>query len=113
MRVYQEESFGPLASVVMVDGPQEALRVADDNDYGLSSAIFSRNVTVALDLAKRLNAGMSHINGTTLDDEAQIPFGGGQRQRLWPVGRRDRDRRAYRASVDHDRRPVGTSLSDL
>ena len=76
MRVYQEESFGPLASVVIVDGPQEALRVANDNDYGLSSAIFSRDVTLALDMAKRLNVGMSHINGATLDDEAQIPFGG-------------------------------------
>ncbi|PRX10909.1 UNVERIFIED_ORG: vanillin dehydrogenase [Martelella mediterranea] len=76
MRVYKEESFGPLATVVIVDGREEALRVANDNDYGLSSAIFSRDVTRALDLAKRLNAGMSHINGTTLDDEAQIPFGG-------------------------------------
>ena len=46
------------------------------NDYGLSSAIFTREVTLALDLAKRLNVGMSHINGTTLDDEGQIPFGG-------------------------------------
>ncbi len=76
MRVYHEESFGPIATVVIVDGPDEALRVANDNDYGLSSAIFSRDVTRALDLARRLNAGMSHINGTTLDDEAQIPFGG-------------------------------------
>uniref|UniRef100_B0T6H7 Salicylaldehyde dehydrogenase n=1 Tax=Caulobacter sp. (strain K31) TaxID=366602 RepID=B0T6H7_CAUSK len=76
MRVYQEESFGPLASVVFVDGPEEALRVANDNDYGLSSAIFSRDVASALELAKRLDVGMCHINGTTLDDEAQIPFGG-------------------------------------
>ena len=76
MRIYQEESFGLLASVVLVDGPEDALRVANDNDYGLSSAVFSRDVTLALDLAKRLNAGMSHINGATLDDEAQIPFGG-------------------------------------
>lgn len=76
MRVYQEESFGPMASVVIVDGAEDALRVANDNDYGLSSAIFSRDVTLALDMAKRLNAGMSHINGTTLDDEPQIPFGG-------------------------------------
>jgi len=61
---------------VIVDGTDEAIRIANDNDYGLSSAIFSRDVTLALDLAKRLNAGMSHINGATLDDEAQIPFGG-------------------------------------
>lgn len=76
MRVYREESFGPLASVVIVNGPEEALRVANDNEYGLSSAIFSRDVTLALDMAKKLSTGMSHINGVTLDDEAQIPFGG-------------------------------------
>lgn len=76
MRLYGEESFGPLASVVIVDGPEEALRVANDTMYGLSSAIFSRNVTLALDLAKRLHVGMSHINGATLDDEAHVPFGG-------------------------------------
>lgn len=76
MRIYREESFGPLASIVVVDGAEEAIRIANDNEYGLASSIFSRDVTLALDLAKRLNAGMSHINGTTLDDEAQIPFGG-------------------------------------
>jgi acyl-CoA reductase-like NAD-dependent aldehyde dehydrogenase len=76
MRLYREESFGPVASVVIVDGVEEAILTANDNDYGLSSAVFSRDVTLALDLAKRLQAGMSHINGATLDDEAQIPFGG-------------------------------------
>ncbi len=76
MRLYREESFGPVASVVIVDGVEEAIQTANDNDYGLSPAIFSRDVTLALDLAKRLDAGMSHINGATLDDEAQIPFGG-------------------------------------
>jgi len=60
MRAYPEKSFGRMATVVIVDGPKEALRVADDNAYGLSSAIFSRDVTPALDIAKRLNAGMSH-----------------------------------------------------
>jgi len=76
LRVYREESFRPMVSIVTVDGPEEARRVANDNDYGLSSAIFSRDITLALDLAKHLNLGMTHINGTTLDDEAQIPFGG-------------------------------------
>ncbi|MFE9422712.1 aldehyde dehydrogenase [Kitasatospora sp. NPDC006697] len=76
MRAYREESFGPMVTVIAVDGPEEALRVANDNDYGLTSAIFTRNVPLALDLAKRINAGMCHINGTTLDDEPQIPFGG-------------------------------------
>ncbi|MFD9699904.1 aldehyde dehydrogenase family protein [Lentzea sp. NPDC059081] len=76
MRAYREESFGPMVTVIPVDGPEEALAVANDNDYGLTSAIFSRNVTLALDLAKRLDVGMCHINGATLDDEAQMPFGG-------------------------------------
>jgi benzaldehyde dehydrogenase (NAD) len=76
MRIYQEESFGPMASVVVAGDSEEALRIANDNLYGLTSAIFSRDVTMALDMAKRMQVGMTHINGTTLDDEAQIPFGG-------------------------------------
>ncbi|HJD81165.1 aldehyde dehydrogenase family protein [Kitasatospora aureofaciens] len=76
MRAYREESFGPVVTVITVEGPDEALRVANDNDYGLTSAVFTRDLPLALDLAKRLNAGMCHINGTTLDDEPQIPFGG-------------------------------------
>jgi benzaldehyde dehydrogenase (NAD) len=76
MRAYREESFGPIVAVVTVDGPEEALHAANDNDYGLTSAIFTRNIPLALDLAKRINAGMCHINGTTLDHEPQIPFGG-------------------------------------
>ena len=111
MRVYQEESFGPIASVVIVDGAEETLRVANDNDYGLSSAIFSRNVTLALDLAKRLNAGMSHINGTTLDDEAQVPFGGvkdsGYGRSGGLVGIEE-----YRGPMDYDRRTGASALSN-
>ena len=76
MRAWREESFGPIVTVVAVDGPEEALRMADDTDYGLTAAIFTRNIALALALAKRINVGMCHINGTTLDDEPQIPFGG-------------------------------------
>jgi acyl-CoA reductase-like NAD-dependent aldehyde dehydrogenase len=76
MRAWREESFGPLVTVVAVDGPEEALRMANDTDYGLSAAIFTSNVPLAIDLAKRLDVGMCHINGMTLDDEAQAPFGG-------------------------------------
>ena len=76
MRAWREESFGPIVTVVAVDGPEEALRMANDTDYGLTAAIFTRNLALALDLAKRINVGMCHINGTTLDDEPQMPFGG-------------------------------------
>jgi acyl-CoA reductase-like NAD-dependent aldehyde dehydrogenase len=76
MRVYNEESFGPLASIVVVDGAEEALRVANDTEYGLAAAIFSENVPAALELAQRIESGMCHINDTTVHDEPQMPFGG-------------------------------------
>jgi vanillin dehydrogenase len=76
MRVYGEESFGPLASLVTVDGPDEAVRVANDTEYGLSAAVFSENVPGALELAQRIESGICHVNDTTVQDEPQMPFGG-------------------------------------
>jgi benzaldehyde dehydrogenase (NAD) len=76
MRVYGEESFGPLASIVTVDGAEEAIRVANDTEYGLSAAIFSENVPNALELAQRIESGICHINDATIHDEPQMPFGG-------------------------------------
>jgi len=76
MRVYSEESFGPLAAVIAVDGPDEAVRVANDSDYGLAAAVFSANVPYALELAQRVESGICHVNDTTVHDEPQMPFGG-------------------------------------
>ncbi|WP_153100185.1 aldehyde dehydrogenase [Paraburkholderia hayleyella] len=76
MDIYREESFGPVKAIVRVNGDEEALACANDNEYGLSSAIFSRDVARALALAKRVEAGHCHINGPTMHDEAQMPFGG-------------------------------------
>jgi benzaldehyde dehydrogenase (NAD) len=76
MRVYSEESFGPLASIIVVDGVEEAIAVANDTEYGLSAAIFSENVPAALELAQRIESGICHINDTTVQDEPQMPFGG-------------------------------------
>jgi vanillin dehydrogenase len=76
MRVYAEESFGPLLAVVAVDGVDEAVRVANDTEYGLSAAVFSENVPAALELAQRIESGICHINDTTVHDEPQMPFGG-------------------------------------
>jgi acyl-CoA reductase-like NAD-dependent aldehyde dehydrogenase len=59
-----------------VDGPEEAVRVANDTEYGLSSAVFSGDVDAALALARGLQSGMCHINDTTVHDEPQMPFGG-------------------------------------
>ncbi len=76
MRLYAEESFGPLVAVVSVDGPDEAVRVANDTQYGLAAAVFSENVPAALELAQRIESGICHINDTTVHDEPQMPFGG-------------------------------------
>jgi vanillin dehydrogenase len=76
MRIYQEESFGPVKPVIRVDGDEEAIRVANDTEYGLSAAVFSRDVQRALAVAARIESGICHINGPTVHDEAQMPFGG-------------------------------------
>ncbi|WP_068116010.1 aldehyde dehydrogenase [Tropicimonas marinistellae] len=76
MRLYNEESFGPTASVVRVGSIDEAVRVANDTEYGLSASVFGRDVPRALSVAKRIESGMCHINGPTVHDEAQMPFGG-------------------------------------
>ena len=76
MRIYSEESFGPVVSIVRVRGDEEALRVANDTEYGLSAAVFSRDIARAWKLAARVQSGICHINGPTVHDEAQMPFGG-------------------------------------
>jgi vanillin dehydrogenase len=76
MRVYGEESFGPLVGVISVDGPEEAVRVANDTDYGLAAAVFGGHVPTALDLARQIESGICHVNGSTVHDEPQMPFGG-------------------------------------
>ena len=76
MRLYREESFGPVAVLIRGEGDKELLRLANDSEFGLSSAIFSRDTTRALALAQRVESGICHINGPTVQDEAQMPFGG-------------------------------------
>ena len=76
MRLYGEESFGPVVCVIRASGVEEAVRIANDTEYGLSAAVFGRDITRALDVAHRIDSGICHINGPTVHDEAQMPFGG-------------------------------------
>jgi len=76
MKIHNEESFGPVKSIIRVNGVDEAVRVANDTEYGLSAAVFGRDITRAMAVAKRIQSGICHINGPTVADEAQMPFGG-------------------------------------
>ena len=76
MRIYHEESFAPVKAIVRVDGVEEAVRVANDNEFGLSAAVFGRDLARALQVARRIESGICHVNGPTVHDEAQMPFGG-------------------------------------
>jgi vanillin dehydrogenase len=76
MRIYEEESFGPVTTVVRARDVDDAVRIANDTPYGLSSAVFGRDITRAFAVARRLDTGICHINGPTVHDEAQMPFGG-------------------------------------
>ena len=76
MTVYKEETFGPVTSIYPIDSYEEGLEKANDNPYGLSSAIFTNDINKALHFAQNIGAGMCHINGPTIQDEPHVPFGG-------------------------------------
>jgi acyl-CoA reductase-like NAD-dependent aldehyde dehydrogenase len=76
MRIFREQTFGPVAPIVVVNDREEALAVANNSDYGLSSGIITNDFNSALDMALNLEMGMVHINDQTVNDEPQAPFGG-------------------------------------
>ena len=76
MTVCREETFGPVTSIYPVADFEEAVTRANDTNFGLSSAIFTRDITRALQFAQRIKSGMVHINAPTIADEPHVPFGG-------------------------------------
>jgi vanillin dehydrogenase len=76
MRIYGEESFGPVVSIVPVADVEEAIRVANDTEYGLSAAVFGGDVDEAMAVARQIESGICHVNSSTVHDEPQMPFGG-------------------------------------
>jgi len=78
MPVYNEETFGPVAAVIRVRDAEEALRVANDTDFGLGSSIWTGDVERGQLLAERVEAGLVFINGMVASD-ARLPFGGVKR----------------------------------
>jgi acyl-CoA reductase-like NAD-dependent aldehyde dehydrogenase len=76
MDIYDQETFGPITTVVRVSGVEEAVQVANDTEYGLAAAVFGKDSTRALQVAMRIQAGHVHVNGATVQNEAQAPYGG-------------------------------------
>ena len=76
MRIYGEETFGPVKAIVRVDGEDAAVACANDNAFGLSAAVFTRDTARGCGVAQRIESGICHVNCPTAHDEAQMPFGG-------------------------------------
>jgi benzaldehyde dehydrogenase (NAD) len=76
MRLFREESFGPVVALVRARDEAHAIAMANDTEYGLSAAVFTRDIARGLRVARQIRSGICHINGPTVHDEAQMPFGG-------------------------------------
>jgi benzaldehyde dehydrogenase (NAD) len=76
MRIFSEESFGPVKAIVRTNGEEAAIACANDNPYGLSAAVFTGDMSRGWRVARRIESGICHVNGPTVHDEAQMPFGG-------------------------------------
>jgi acyl-CoA reductase-like NAD-dependent aldehyde dehydrogenase len=76
MRICQEEIFGPVVSVMPVDGFDQAIQVANDVKYGLSAAIYTRNVNNAFRAQRDIQTGIVYVNAPTIGAETHLPFGG-------------------------------------
>lgn len=76
MRLNREEIFGPVAAVIRVGDYEEAIAVANDTDFGLSSALFTRSMAKARDFQRRIKAGLAMVNLPTAGVDHHVPFGG-------------------------------------
>jgi acyl-CoA reductase-like NAD-dependent aldehyde dehydrogenase len=76
MNLYRDESFGPIVAIIRAKDEEDAIRLANDSEYGLSAAVFTRDAARGLKVARRIRSGICHVNGPTVHDEPQMPFGG-------------------------------------
>jgi benzaldehyde dehydrogenase (NAD) len=76
MNLYRDESFGPITAMIRAKDEGDAIRLANDSDYGLSAAVFTRDTARGLRVARQIRSGICHVNGPTVHDEPQMPFGG-------------------------------------
>ena len=76
MDLFRNEIFGPLVGIIRAQDEDEALKLANDTEYGLSSSVFTTDMEKGLRFARGIRAGMTHVNDITVNDESVVPFGG-------------------------------------
>jgi acyl-CoA reductase-like NAD-dependent aldehyde dehydrogenase len=76
MRIAQEEIFGPVVSLISVKDFDEAIEVINSVEYGLSSAIYTHNISRACEAITKIRAGLTYVNSSTIGSEVHLPFGG-------------------------------------
>ena len=76
MELFREEIFGPVVGIVRADSEEHALALANDTEFGLSSAVFTTDIEKGVRFARGIKAGMTHINDITVNDEPHVMFGG-------------------------------------
>ncbi|PZU56984.1 MAG: salicylaldehyde dehydrogenase [Sphingobium sp.] len=76
MKLFRDESFGPVVGIIRARDEAHAIALANDSEYGLSASVFTRDTARGLKVARQIKSGICHINGSTVHDEAQMPFGG-------------------------------------
>ncbi|ESR23409.1 aldehyde dehydrogenase family protein [Lutibaculum baratangense] len=112
----QEEIFGPVAPILKARDEQDALKIANDTEYGLSSAVFTRDVEKGTRFARSIEAGMAHVNDQPVNDLPFNPFGGeknsgiGRFNGRWAIDAFTTDQWV---TVQHVPRPYPFSLKDL
>lgn len=76
MRLFRDESFGPVVGIIRARDEAHAIELANDTEYGLSASVFTKDIARGLKVARQIQSGICHVNGPTVHDEAQMPFGG-------------------------------------
>ncbi len=76
MKLFRDESFGPVVGIIRARDEAHAIELANDTEYGLSASVFTRDIARGLKVARQIESGICHVNGPTVHDEAQMPFGG-------------------------------------
>lgn len=76
MKIFRDESFGPIVGIARARDEAHAIELANDSEYGLSAAVFTKDIARGLKVARQIKSGICHVNGPTVHDEPQMPFGG-------------------------------------